>query len=677
MKNLINRNITSLNGIGERRAKLFNKLDIYSVADLLKFYPRSYEDWRDVVPVLHTTLNEISVIKGTVVRPARESRIAGGKILHKLEVDDGENIMHITFFNNMYIPYMLKSGTEYYFRGKVTGSFTRREMVSPEFSLVAKELIPIYPQTSGLSTKHISSAVKEALKLLPQNLDDCIPDEIRKKYQLCHSNYAIENIHFPMTGESAEIARKRLIFEELLILQIAMRKIKAKNKNYTSHILSKNYLKEFQSLLPFNLTNAQLKSVNDCISDMQKNTPMNRLLQGDVGSGKTAVAAALCHTCIKNNIQCAMMAPTEILAVQHYNSLKELLEPCGIAVNLLTGSLTAKEKREVYKELEQGDIQLLIGTHALISEKVSFKNLGLVITDEQHRFGVKQRSALALKGQSPHMLVMSATPIPRTLALMIYGDLDISVLDELPSGRQKIETYGIRTDKRLRAFTYIQKHLDEGRQAYIVCPLIEEGVNELANIGEYFDFLKNHFDEKSIGILHGKMKAKEKEAVMDSFSKGEIKLLLATTVVEVGVDVPNAVVMLIENAEMYGLSQLHQLRGRVGRGKHKSTCILVSDAQNPETIERLKLMCSTTDGFKIADADLSMRGPGDFFGKKQHGLPKLKIADMAKDMEVLKLASQCASEILEDDPDLKGNSSLLGEISYLFKSSGNEDNMIL
>lgn len=480
-----------------------------------------------------------------------------------------------------------------------------------------------------------------------------------------------------MTRETAEIARKRLIFEELLILQIGMRKIKEKNKAYTSHILKKDYSAEFRNLLPFALTNAQQNSIEDCLHDMQTNTPMNRLLQGDVGSGKTAVAAAICHSCVKNSIQCAMMAPTEILAIQHYHSLNELLSPSGINVALLTGSLTAKEKKLIYADLETGAIDLLIGTHALISEKVAFKNLGLVVTDEQHRFGVKQRSALALKGQSPHMLVMSATPIPRTLALMIYGDLDISILNELPAGRQKIETYAVNTDKRIRAFGYIQKHLNEGRQGYIVCPLIEEGVNELANITEYFDFLKNHFDENIIGILHGKMKAKEKETIMERFSKGEIKLLLSTTVVEVGVDVPNAVIMLIENAEMYGLSQLHQLRGRVGRGTHKSTCILVSDAQNEEAIQRLKLMCSTTDGFKIADADLSMRGPGDFFGKKQHGLPKLKIADMAKDMDILKLASDCAVDILKKDPDLKENQALLDEVLYLFKSSGNEDSMIL
>ncbi|MEG1426704.1 MAG: ATP-dependent DNA helicase RecG, partial [Oscillospiraceae bacterium] len=419
------------------------------------------------------------------------------------------------------------------------------------------------------------------------------------------------------------------------------------------------------------------RAIADCVRDMGPSAPMNRLLQGDVGSGKTAVAAALCHAVIREGMQSAMMAPTEILATQHYHSLDKLLAPAGIRVELLTGSVTPKNKKRIYSALESGEIQLIIGTHALLSEGVQFNDLALVITDEQHRFGVEQRSALAKKGNAPHLLVMSATPIPRTLALMIYGDLDISILDELPPGRQPIETYCIDSTKRLRAYKYIQKHLDEGRQGYMICPLVEQGENDLASVTAYKEFVKDYFPPETTAVLHGKMKSKEKDAVMSGFMNGEYKLLISTTVVEVGVDVPNAVIMLIENAEMYGLSQLHQLRGRIGRGVHQSTCILLTDAQNEEALSRMKVMCATTDGFKIADADLSMRGPGDFFGQRQHGLPRLKIADMMKDLATLREAQECAGQILKNDPTLKNHPELLTEINRLFVVSGNDLAMIL
>ncbi len=659
--------ICYLKGIGPNRAKLFNKLDVYTVKDLINFYPRTYINWADVKAIDETELDEICVIKATVHDKPSIRMIAGGKQIAKVTVSDDSGDINLTFFNNKYIPMLLKEGETYLFRAKVTGNKRRKEMLSPEFMQESKavELVPIYHLTNGLTSKIVSAAVKEALKFLPEGDEDCIPDRMRKEYGLCHTNYALRSIHFPKDEQAVEIARKRLIFEEFLILQIGMRKIKEKNKSYTGHVLKQDYTNEFKKLLPFELTGAQKRAIDSCTTDLKKNIPMNRLLQGDVGSGKTAVAAALCYSFAKNAVQCAVMAPTEILAVQHFESFSKMLKT--LKVELLTGSLTAKNKRELYARLENGEIDVLIGTHALISEKVSFKNLGLVITDEQHRFGVKQRLELAKKGSSPHNLVMSATPIPRTLALMVYGELDISVLDELPPGRQKIETYTIDSSKRIRAYNYIKQHLEEGRQAYIICPLIEEGVSDLADINSYKEFLSEYFDSDFIGVLHGKMKAKEKEKAMREFSLGEKKILLSTTVVEVGVDVPNAVIMLIENSEMHGLSALHQLRGRVGRGEHKSTCILISDAQNEEASERMKIMKESSDGFRIADADLRMRGPGDFFGKKQHGLPKLKIANMAEDMAVLRLAGKCADEILKEDKKLLNYEKLKKEISILFK----------
>ena len=436
--------------------------------------------------------------------------------------------------------------------------------------------------------------------------------------------------------------------------------------------LRENHTAAFCALLPFSLTGAQQRAIGDAMRDMQGAHPMNRLIQGDVGSGKTAVAAALCYSVIRNGMQAALMAPTEILAAQHFESLSALLAPCGIRAALITGSMRQKARREALEGLKSGGVQLAVGTHALLSEGVEFQRLALVITDEQHRFGVGQRTALAKKGGFPHTLVMSATPIPRTLALMIYGDLDVSVLDELPPGRQPVETYLIDPAKRRRAFGYIQKHIDAGRQAYIVCPLIEENESDMASVSAYAEIVRGYFGDMPVGILHGRMKPKEKDAVMADFSAGRTKLLLSTTVVEVGVDVPNAVIMMIENAERYGLSQLHQLRGRVGRGQHKSTCILVTDAQNEEAVERLRMFCKTTDGFKVADEDLRLRGPGDFFGERQHGLPKLKIADMMNDMQVLREAQDCARGLLErdpalDDPALRG---LRAEMRRLFAASG-------
>lgn len=677
MSSLFDVKITGIKGVGEKRGKLFAKIGAPTAGDLLRLYPRDYVDWSRFVPIPQTVMNEVNVIKAQVIAPPREQRVKGGMLLFKVGVTDGEGDMALTFFNNKYIPNLLTEGSVYYFRGKVTGSPGRREMLSPEFVREDKSsaIEPVYPQTEGLSSRIIESAVKTVLTMLPETMVDPIPDTFRQKYELCHLNFALNHIHFPADEEALKVAAFRLIFEELLVLQLGLKLLKNGVKNENQHIITADYTGDFAGLLPFSLTGAQKRAIQQCISDMKSDSPMNRLIQGDVGSGKTAVAAALCHTAGLCGIQSALMAPTEILAAQHFSSLKELLEPAGINVALLTGSVTAKNRRPILEGLRNGSIQLVIGTHALISDGVAFKNLGLVITDEQHRFGVGQRTALAQKGDCPHLLVMSATPIPRTLALMIYGDLDVSALDELPPGRQKIETYSITPDRRSRAFSYIQKHIDQGRQAYIICPLIDEGKNEndMASVNEYGVMLKNYFPEESVALLHGRMKPKEKDAVMSRFSSGETKILVSTTVVEVGVDVPNAVIMMIENADRYGLSQLHQLRGRVGRGKHKSTCILVTDARGEEAQARMKIMCSTSDGFKIADEDLRLRGPGDFFGSRQHGLPQLKIADMMKNMDVLMEAQEAAGSIFNADPLLNNpeHRGLKAEVRQLFKNNPN------
>lgn len=673
MGSLFEMDIQGLKGVGEKRAELFRKLGAPTVGDLLRLYPRAYEDWSKPVKIRDTALQEVNVIAGTVVDPPKQQRITGGRLLFKVLVTDGETDCELTFFNNRYIPNLLQAGKRYLFRGKVTGTFLRRQMTAPEFVAEGKklEVAPIYPATQGLSSRQITAAVKEAVKLLPETVHDPLPLALREREQLCHLGYALEHIHFPSSEEDLETARYRLIFEEFLVLQLGLSQIKSGRKTENRHKIKREFPDGFVKLLPFTPTGAQHRAIEEAIADMAGDTPMNRLVQGDVGSGKTAVAAALCWAVIQNGWQAAMMAPTEILAAQHYASLSKLLEPAGITCALLTGSVKPGEKRSIYAGLQSGEIQLVIGTHALISEQVAFHDLGLVITDEQHRFGVNQRSALAQKGASPHLLVMSATPIPRTLALMVYGDLDLSVLDELPPGRQKIETFLIDPGKRLRAFSYIRKHLEEGRQGYLICPLIDEDDSGMMSVTEYAELVRRAFPGVKVNCLHGKMKPAEKEQAMDEFARNEAQLLVSTTVVEVGVDVPNAVIMLIENAERYGLSQLHQLRGRIGRGKHKSTCILVTEAQNEEALTRLKLFRDTSDGFKIAEADLKLRGPGDFFGARQHGLPQLKIADLSGDVRVLKRAQLAAQSIIIENAlvgdEYKG---LRAEIRRLFAKNG-------
>lgn len=677
MASLFEKDIQTLNGVGPKRAELFRKLGAPTVGDLLHLYPRGYEDWRDAVPIRSTVLNEVCIVKGKVLKTPTETRIRGGMTLYRTTITDGESDLHLTFFNNRYIPNLLKAGEFYVFRGKVTGTLTRREMASPAFVAESRmqDMTPIYPQTEGLASRQIANAMKEALKLLPETVHDPLPDALRMEYTLCRLEYALKTVHFPNTPETLETARRRLIFEEFLVLQLGMAQLRRAGARENPYPIKKDFTEDFCKLLPFEMTGAQKRAIAEAVRDMGGGHPMNRLVQGDVGSGKTAVAAALCFTVIRGGLQAALMAPTEILAAQHYESLSALLEPAGVKVTLLTGSMRQKDRKAALEGISSGKIQLAVGTHALLGEQVEFKNLALVITDEQHRFGVAQRTELAKKGNFPHTLVMSATPIPRTLALMVYGDLDVSVLDELPPGRTPVKTYLIDPAKRARAFGFIRRHLEEGRQAYIVCPLIEEGeggaVNAV-NLEEYSKIVGEHFTGVPVGVLHGKLKAKEKDAVMANFASGKLKLLLATTVVEVGVDVPNAVIMMIENAERYGLSQLHQLRGRVGRGKFESSCILVTDPQNAEAVQRLKTFCATNDGFKVADEDLKLRGPGDFFGERQHGLPKLRIADMLTDMSILHEAQKCARELAKTDPKLSDpeHRALRAEIRRLFASSG-------
>jgi ATP-dependent DNA helicase RecG len=675
MPSLYNIRIENLKGVGKKRAELFNKLGVYSVGQLLNFYPRTYEDWSEIRDIADVDHGEVVCIKGQVYTVPTYGYTRTGKFISKLQVADESGVMEVIFFNNRYISHMLKYGETYCFYGKVSRTTYGIQMTSPEFSKEnSTSIFPIYALTAGLTNRIVSNAVKQALAMLPPTLNDPLPQDIREKYNLVDLKYALNNIHFPEDPFALAMAKNRLITEELLVLNLGLRQLRHYQREKNTNLLHKDYSAEFENSLPYNLTNAQKRAIADCISDMTNpDVTLNRLVQGDVGSGKTAVSASVSYSAIKNGMQVAFMAPTELLAEQHYNTFKELFKNTDITVSLLTGSLKVSEKNSIRESLEDGETDIIIGTHALITDKTIFNNLGLVITDEQHRFGVAQRAKLLAKGNNPHLLVMSATPIPRTLGLIIYGDLDISIIDELPPGRQEIETLLITEDKRQRAFKFIRSQINEGKQAYIVCPLVEEGESDLASTEEYAaELMLNYFGDIPIGILHGKMKSAQKEQVMEEFSENEIKILVATTVIEVGIDVPNATIMMIENAERFGLSQLHQLRGRVGRGKDKSYCILVSNYDYEPSFERLKTMCATCDGFKIADADLKLRGPGDFFGSRQHGLPELSISSLA-DSDNLALSQKMADYIIADSHFLTDDRyrGLKAEVVRLFKNTGN------
>ena len=662
--------IRFLKGVGEKRAELLQKKGIDTVGALLRFYPRAYLDWQNITPVSECPEGENVCVRAEITSPVKTVNIRRGMTLYKFAAADDSGVIEVTLFNRKYLAENLRQGRSYLFYGKLGYGITLRQMSSPEIMPAEYMGIePVYAATEGLSSKTIEKIMKNAL-VYADGMAEVIPQGIREKNGLCDFKTALKSIHFPLERQALESAKRRLVFEELFVLQTGLLFLKRRRRALAGCTVKNNLLEEFKRTLSFKLTGAQERVINECLTDMMSPRPMNRLIQGDVGSGKTAVAAALMYISAGNGFQSALMAPTELLAEQHFKTLCKITENSGIKCALLTGSLTKKQKDEVKAGLKSGEIKVAVGTHALLTDDVEFENLGLVVTDEQHRFGVGQRGRLSSKGNNPHTLVMSATPIPRTLGLIIYGDLDISIIDEYPAGRQKIATYCVDSSYNARVYNYIKKFIAEGRQAYIVCPLVDE--NEALGIksaSEYYEELsENQFKDYTVGLLHGKMKPKDKESVMRRFAAGEIQLLISTTVIEVGIDVPNAALMVIENAERFGLSQLHQLRGRIGRGEYSSACILISDVKSGDTKRRLDVIKNNTDGFKIADEDLKLRGPGDFLGSRQHGLPDMKIADIFADRETLHLAGKEAEELIKRDPALHDpeNAGLRAEIAALF-----------
>lgn len=676
--NYLETDIRYCKGIGEKKALLFNKLGVFTVLDLVSYFPRRYEDRSSFKPIALTVDGETVCIKALAAEDARLTRIRRGLELVKFRVVDESGSVDITFFNQPYIKNSIHRGDSLNIYGKIIGVGAKRTMTNPVIEhensagAVTGRIVPVYGLTTGLSQKLIMSTVRQALDVCGPELPEVLPEKIRERYQLAQTGYAYENIHFPASFEDLELARRRLVFEELFLLACALGKMKGSHSKQSGIAMQAQDVEEFFATLPFSPTGAQRRAVADAARDMQSGKAMNRLVQGDVGSGKTLVAAALIWYAWKNGHTSAFMAPTEILARQHFDTMTELLSPFGIRVGLLTGSMTAKQKREAKAFIALGEYDLVVGTHALFSEDVEYSDLALVITDEQHRFGVNQRSSLISKGVRPHVMVMSATPIPRTLALIIYGDLDISVIDELPPGRQTVDTFAVTESYRVRLNGFIRKLVDEGRQVFVVCPMIEENEElppNMKSAQEHAAELQRYFPDLSVACVHGKLKAKDKNEIMQSFVAGNIDILVSTTVIEVGVDVPNAALMIVENADRFGLSQLHQLRGRVGRGQHKSYCILVSDTDNEQSMSRLKVMTKTNDGFKISEEDLKLRGPGDFFGSRQHGLPAMHVADLGSDMNVLQTAQQAAQELLLSDPELTApeHKALRNAVEHLFE----------
>ena len=665
-----------IKGIGEARAKSLNKLGVTDLKSLLSYFPRAYEDRRDYKKIADLIPGENACVCATVAAEPKASHIRKGLDLVKLRVVDETAALDLTYFNQAYLKNTFHTGDTFVFYGRAEGTLLRKQMTNPLFERegahqVTGRIVPIYPLTAGVSQSLLLKAGRQGLDACADELTDFLPEETRLAHQLCHARFAYENIHFPADDESLAIARRRLVFEELFLLTLGLHLLRARRADVQGPKCAQTDMQPFYTALPFSLTGAQSRAVDDILRDMAGVRPMNRLVQGDVGSGKTMIAAAAIYFAAKNDLQSALMAPTELLAEQHYHSLAPLLENLGVRCALLTASTTAKTRRSILQQLADGEIDLAIGTHALISADVAYQKLGLVVTDEQHRFGVSQRAALNAKGEKAHLLVMSATPIPRTLALMIYGDLDVSVVDELPPGRQPIDTFAVPSSYHERIYAFLRKLVAEGRQAYIVCPMVAENdelPDERKAVTEYTKKLQDEvFPDLRVAPIHGKMKPKEKETVMRAFSARDIDILVSTTVIEVGVDVPNAAVMLIENAECFGLSQLHQLRGRVGRGKHKSYCILVSDNTGDDNRQRLKVMTQTNNGFTLAEEDLKLRGPGDFFGSRQHGLPALKVADLTCDLELMHEARTAAQSLIADDDNLTAHPLLLARIHELFE----------
>lgn len=672
----LNTDIRYIKGVGEARAKSLAKLGITDLRSLLSYFPRAYDDRRAYKKIADLIPGENACVCAVIAGEPKLSRIRKGLDLIKLRAVDETGALELTYFNQSYLKNTFHTGDAYVFFGRAEGTPSRPQMTNPLFERegahqITGRIMPIYPLTAGVSQSMLYKAVEQGLAACVDELPDILPENVRLVYQLCHTRFAYENIHFPTDDEALSAARRRLAFEELFLLALGLKLLRERRTFVAGKQCKKVDLSPFFTSLPFSLTGAQCRAIGDIARDLTGKRPMNRLVQGDVGSGKTMVAAAAIYMAAKNGLQCALMAPTEILAEQHYRSLAPLLEPLGIPCALLTASTKAKERRALNERLRSGELSLVIGTHALLSPDVQYQNLGLVVTDEQHRFGVDQRAALSAKGDDPHLLVMSATPIPRTLALMIYGDLDVSILNELPPGRQKIDTFAVPSSYHERIYAFLRKLVAEGRQAYIVCPMVAENdelPDERKAVTAYAETLqKEVFPDLRIAPIHGKMKPKEKDAVMRAFAAHEIDVLVSTTVIEVGVDVPNAALMLIENAECFGLSQLHQLRGRVGRGRHKSYCVLVSNNKGEENKQRLKVMSSTSDGFAIAEEDLKLRGPGDFFGSRQHGLPSLRVADLSCDLSLLHETQSAAEQLLAADPALKNHPLLKARVELLFE----------
>ncbi len=651
-----------IKGIGEKRAKLLSKLGVTDLGSLVGYFPRAYEDRTSFKPIAECLPDETVCIRAIIANEPVLSHVRRGMELLKFRIVDEGGAVDVTYFNQSYYKTQLHRGESYVFYGRLGGTAQRLTLINPLFEpeaaagRVTGRIMPVYRLSSGISQKLIADAVRSGLAACGDKLPEALPESTREQYQLCHALYAYENIHFPADYSALDIARRRLIFEELFTLTCALGFLRGRRAKEPCAPLPEVSPQAFYDSLPYSPTAAQRRAVDDALRDMASGAPMNRLVQGDVGSGKTLVAAACIWACCKCGKQAAFMAPTGILAEQHFRTLTALLKPFGMRVLLLTGSMTAKQKRLAREALQSGEVDVAVGTHALLTGDVCFRDLALVITDEQHRFGVEQRNTLGQKGERPHTLVMSATPIPRTLALMIYGELDISVIDELPPGRQKVDTFVVDERYRARLNAFIRKLVSEGRQVFIVCPMVEESeaLPENVKSAESFavELQEKQLPELRIGCIHGRMKLRDKEDIMLRFSKGEMDVLVSTTVIEVGVDVPNAALMIVENADRFGLSQLHQLRGRVGRGQHKSYCVLVSGASSEEARKRLSVMHETTDGFRIAGEDLRIRGPGDFFGQRQHGLPEMRIADFCTDMDVLTSAQAASKAILDRDPSL-------------------------
>lgn len=663
----LEKDIQYVKGIGPKKAYKLNKLGIFTLKDLLFYFPRQFEDRNNLKKIAQLQNDEKATIKAVIVS-VNTTNPKKGMTLTKIDIKDETGYAKLAFFNQPHIKNLYKCGDTVLVFGKVKKEFKTIELSSCEIEHLTNapkstcKVMPIYPLTYGVTNKEIISIIKSVLNNEELRIKEYLPQRIIEKYKLCSIDYAIRNIHNPTSKEALKIALYRIVFEEFLILQLGLFMF----KNGTTEVEGIKFnrdenLDNILKALPFKLTNAQNRALNEIIEDMQSNKVMNRLVQGDVGSGKTVVALLALANCVLNGYQGALMAPTEILAEQHYISLSETLKPFGMEIELLVGSLTKKQKEKVLERVKNKEIDILIGTHALIEDKVEFNNLGIVITDEQHRFGVRQRSKLSEKGINPDILVMTATPIPRTLALILYGDLDISTINELPPGRQKVDTFAVNHTYDNRLYAFIEKEVAKGRQCYIICPMIEENEKlDLRSVLKFTEELKNdRLPDLRVECMHGKLKNNEKQDIMDRFSSGEIDVLVSTTVIEVGVNVPNATLMIIENAERFGLSALHQLRGRVGRGGEKSYCVLVTDSKTKVAKERMSIMCKSNDGFVISEKDLHLRGPGDFFGTRQHGLPEMKIANLYKDINILKDVQSVAIDLYKSDENLEKKENLL------------------